>query len=148
MKTRKIRSDFGIEILDIDLSAELSDQEFEQILACYYEHSILLFRDQSLTPGAQAALCHRLGQPKIETRKQFNFQECPEVSTIGNIVAASGKQLSFFARGGFGWKTSNSERGTAAAWRGHSRGYHQSRPDGFDPQDRWFYLCYGDQAGS
>ena len=108
MKTRKIRSDFGIEILDIDLAAELSDQEFEQILACYYEHSVLLFRDQSLTPSAQAALCHRLGQPKIETRKQFNFQECPEVSTIGNIVAASGKQLAFFARGGFGWHTDGS----------------------------------------
>ena len=108
MQTRKIRDDFGLEILDIDLNEELSDSDFSEILECFYQHSVLLFRGQSLTPPAQAALCHRFGQPKIETRKQFNFQECPEVSTIGNILAKNGKQLSFFARGGFGWHTDGS----------------------------------------
>jgi len=38
----------------------------------------------------------------VKTRKRFNFQEYPEVSTIGNIVNNEGRQLSFFARGGFG----------------------------------------------
>ncbi|GEM_PF-544150 len=110
MKTREIRNDFGLEILDVDLCNNLSDSLFAQILELYYQHSVLLFRNQLLTPEAQAALCHRFGQPKIETRKQFNFQECPEVSTIGNITGHNGKQLSFFARGGFGWHTD----GTAA----------------------------------
>ena len=110
MKTQPIRDDFGLEIGDIDLSQELSDSQFQQILDYYYEYSVLLFRNQAITPKAQASLCHRFGQPKIETRKQFNFQECPEVSTIGNIVDDTGKQLSFFARGGFGWHTD----GTAA----------------------------------
>jgi len=110
IKTREIRDDFGLEILDVDLCYNLSDSLFAQILELYYQHSVLLFRNQLLTPEAQSALCHRFGQPKIETRKQFNFQECPEVSTIGNITGHNGKQLSFFARGGFGWHTD----GTAA----------------------------------
>lgn len=108
MKTRNIRDDFGLEILDIDLSQELPDSVFAQILDYFYQYSVLLFRQQSLTPQAQAALCHRFGQPKIETRKQFNIQEHPEVSTIGNILSDTGKQLSFFARGGFGWHTDGS----------------------------------------
>lgn len=110
MKIREVKQDFGLEILDIDLEACLSDEQFNEILDYYYRHSLLLFRNQRLSPKGQARLCHRFGQPKIETRKQFNYQECPEVSTIGNITDDHGKPLSFFARGGFGWHTD----GTAA----------------------------------
>jgi len=110
MKTRRIGDDFGLEILDLDLTTDLDAASFGEILGYYYEHSLLLFRNQHLSPQHQAALCHRFGQPKIETRKQFNFQEYPEVSTIGNIMDDRGKPLCFFARGGFGWHTD----GTAA----------------------------------
>ncbi|MFT4650087.1 MAG: taurine dioxygenase [Flavobacteriales bacterium] len=110
MKTRQILEDFGLEISAVNLSGPLPDSQFQQIVDYLYQYSVLLFRNQSLTPQAQAEICHRLGQPKIETRKQFNFQECPEVSTIGNIIGKNDKQLSFFARGGFGWHTD----GTAA----------------------------------
>ena len=110
MKTRELRPDFGLEILDIDLASDLSDRQFEEILEHYYHYSLLLIRNQRLSSKAQAAICHRFGQPKIETRKQFNFQENPEVSTLGNIRNNTGKPLTFFARGGFGWHTD----GTAA----------------------------------
>ena len=110
MKTRQIHADFGLEISGIDLANDLTDARFERILEFYYRHSMLLFRGQSLTPQTLAALCRRLGQPKIETRKQFNFRECPEVSTIGNVTGEDGRPLGFFARGGFGWHTD----GTAA----------------------------------
>ncbi len=108
MKTRPITDDFGLEIFDLDLTADLDDALFDEILGCYYERSLLLFRNQHLSPQHQAALCRRFGQPKIETRKQFNFQEHPEVSTIGNIMDDHGKPLCFFARGGFGWHTDGS----------------------------------------
>jgi len=110
MKTRRLHDDFGLEISGLNLATELTDDLFGELLALYYRHSLLLFRDQHLSPGEQAALSHRFGKPKIETRKQFNFREHPEVSTIGNITDARGKPLSFFARGGFGWHTD----GTAA----------------------------------
>ena len=110
METRQIHPDFGIEIIDIDLARDLTDKRFAEILELYNQHSLLLFRNQNLSPADQAAICHRFGQPKIETRKQFNFQECPEVSTIGNVKNSDGKPLCFFARGGFNWHTD----GTAA----------------------------------
>jgi len=104
-KTRKIAPDFGLEISGIDLASEISDDCFAEIIDHYYHYSMLLFRDQDLPPQRQAALTHRFGKPKIETRKQFNFVDYPEVSTIGNIRNRQGQPLSFFARGGFGWHT-------------------------------------------
>jgi taurine dioxygenase len=105
MKTREIEQDFGLEIFDIDLAGEMFDEVFDEIVDNYYRYSLLLFRNQNLSPKDQARLCHRFGQPKIETRKQYNYQEHPEVSTIGNITDDQDKPLSFLARGGFGWHT-------------------------------------------
>ena len=108
IRTTPITESFGVEIHDIDLSAEMPIELFEQIRRLYDHHSLVLFRDQQLTPADQARLAHLFGKPKIETRKQFNFVEHPEVSTIGNITDDEGKPLSFFVRGGFGWHTDGS----------------------------------------
>lgn len=109
-ETLPLHDDFGVEILDIDLSAELGAAQYAELVELYHQHSVLLFRNQSLNACSQAALARHLGKPKIETRKQYNFREHPEVSTIGNIVADDGRPLSMFVRGGFGWHTD----GTAA----------------------------------
>jgi taurine dioxygenase len=108
--TRPLLADFGAEILHIDLSAETSDAVFSEILQIYYEKSVVLFRDQALSPESQAKLAHRFGNPKIENRKQYNLRSYPEVSTIGNVKDDEGTPLSFFVKGGFGWHTD----GTAA----------------------------------
>ncbi len=105
MKVRELRSDFGLEITEIDLANDLNDDIFEEIRDYYYRYSLLVFRNQQLSAYEQARLAHRFGQPKIETRKQFNFQDVPEVSTIGNITDHQGRPLSFLAKGGFGWHT-------------------------------------------
>ena len=96
---------FGREVLGVDLSAPIDDDSFAEILDLYFSHSALLFRDQDLSPQSQARLAHRFGRPKIETRKQFNLKDYPEVSTIGNAKHPDGEDAAFFVRGGFGWHT-------------------------------------------
>jgi taurine dioxygenase len=108
--TRPLLADFGAEILHIDLSADISDAVFSEILQIYYNKSAVLFRNQTLSPESQAKLAHRFGKPKIENRKQYNLRSYPEVSTIGNVKDDKGTPLSFFVKGGFGWHTD----GTAA----------------------------------
>ena len=103
LEAKPIAHDFGLEISGIDLSKKITDAQFEVLLSYFYNQSMLLFRDQVLSPASQASLAHKFGQPKIETRKQFNFREHPEVSTIGNVTDSRGQPLSFFARGGFDW---------------------------------------------
>jgi taurine dioxygenase len=108
LKTRSLMPNFGVEVVDIDLTQEIDDDVFEEIMALYYEHSALLFRKQNLEPRHQAALAHRFGRPKIENRKQYNLKDHPEVSTIGNLKDSTGKPEAFFVRGGFGWHTDGS----------------------------------------
>ena len=96
---------FGLEVSSVDLSSPIDDDSFAEIRDLYFSHSALLFRDQDLSPQSQARLAHRFGRPKIETRKQFNLKDYPEVSTIGNAKHPDGKDAAFFVRGGFGWHT-------------------------------------------
>tara|TARA_B100000674_G_C37946668_1_gene965251 strand:- start:1590 stop:2477 length:888 start_codon:yes stop_codon:yes gene_type:complete len=96
---------FGLEVSGVDLSNPIDDDSFAEILDLYFSHSALLFRDQDLSPQSQTRLAHRFGRPKIETRKQFNLKDYPEVSTIGNAKHPDGKDAAFFVRGGFGWHT-------------------------------------------
>ncbi len=96
---------FGLEVSGVDLSSPIDDDRFAEILDLYFSHSALLFRDQDLSPQSQARLAHRFGRPKIETRKQFNLKDYPEVSTIGNAKHPDGEDAAFFVRGGFGWHT-------------------------------------------
>ena len=108
IETHPIMNNFGVEVVGIDLSEELSSAVFSEIRELYFEHSLLLFRGQDLNPENQARLAHLFGKPKIETRKQYNLIDNPEVSTIGNVTDEEGKPLSFFARGGFAWHTDGS----------------------------------------
>ena len=96
---------FGLEVSGVDLSSPIDDDSFAEILDLYFSHSALLFRDQDLSPQSQARLAHRFGRPKIETRKQFNLKDYPEVSTIGNAKHPDGEDAAFFVRGGLGWHT-------------------------------------------
>lgn len=108
IEIKPLMPNFGVEVVGVDLSDPLSPEQFDRIRRLYDQHSLLLFREQNLTPEDQARISHYFGLPKIETRKQFNFREYPEVSTVGNIADDDGKPLAFFARGGFGWHTDGS----------------------------------------
>ena len=105
MTLQPIMPNFGAEVGGIELSRELSDGEFQEILEAYYEHSMLLFRGQHLSPTDQARFAHHFGVPKIETRKQYNLPDAPEVSKVGNIVDEKGEAVSFYNRNGVSWHT-------------------------------------------
>ena len=62
LNSRPITAEFGVEVLDIDLSQQLSDQLFSQLKSLYFEHSLLLFRHQNLTPADSGAFCASLRQ--------------------------------------------------------------------------------------
>ena len=100
---RPLTEHIGVDVDGVDLAAHLTEDVLHELIKALYTHSVLLFRGQNLEPADQARLAHRFGQPKIETRKQFNLRDHPEVSTIGNIVDEDGMPLAFFNRGGEAW---------------------------------------------
>jgi len=101
---------FGVELSDVDLVAEISDDLLDNLIDALYTNSVLLFRGHKFKPGDYARLLHRFGRPKVETRKQFNIHDFPVVSTVGNIETEDGTPLAFFNRNGEAWHTD----GTAA----------------------------------
>ena len=67
----------GAEIVGVDLSRELDAATFEQIRNAYYEHSVVVFRDQNLTPVQQIAFSRRFGDLEIHVLKQYLLPRYP-----------------------------------------------------------------------
>ena len=75
----------GAEIIGVDLAQELDDATFERIRNAYCEHSIIVFRDQHLTPAQQVAFSRRFGELEIHVLKQYLLPGYPEILVISNI---------------------------------------------------------------
>jgi len=81
---RSLSPALGAEIIGVDLREPLDDATFEQILAAWHQHLVILLRDQKLTEEDQVRFAERFGPPaKIHT-KQF-MQKHPAVMLISNI---------------------------------------------------------------
>lgn len=107
LNKRKLHPNFGVEILDVDLSV-LTDRNFELILDAYHTHGALLFRNQFYTPDVQVALGRRFGVLGIPPRKQFNLPDFPEISVLGNLMNPDGTPAAFFNEMGEEWHSDSS----------------------------------------
>jgi len=76
----------GAEIVGVDLSHDVDAATFEQIRNAYYEHSVVVFRGQHLTPAQQIAFSRRFGDLEIHVLKQYLLPGCPEILVISNIL--------------------------------------------------------------
>ena len=90
----------GAEISGVDLSPSLEDAVFAQIQAALLDHSVIVLRDQQLTPEAQIAFSRRFGE--LDIHPIVNSMEgYPEVV---RVLKPAGESASF----GTGWHSDNS----------------------------------------
>ncbi len=54
----------GVEILGVDLTS-LSDEQFVDIRQTYFDHGVIFFRDQTLTPEQHLAFANRWGEINV-----------------------------------------------------------------------------------
>ena len=57
----KIEECIGAEVSGIDISSHISDKDFKQIRDAFYEHSVLVFRDQAITDAEHVTFSERFG---------------------------------------------------------------------------------------
>jgi len=93
----------GAQIHGIDLSQELADEVFEEIVAAFHEHGVLVFRGQKLDPDKHVAFSRRWGRLDVNVRSEFNSKSHPEVLIISNILE-DGKPIGVQDAGRF-WHT-------------------------------------------
>ena len=85
--TRPLHPLFGAEIVGIDVKT-VDDGTFKAIVDAFNEHSVLLFRGQSLTDDEQIAFSQRFG-PLETTIRSINTQTqaLPQIANLSNVDA-------------------------------------------------------------
>lgn len=92
LQVRPLHTDFGLEIRDVDLAAPLDDARFAAIESALEQHSVLLFRGQSLDDTRQLAFSRRFGDLEYGHVAYGRDGSIEYVGRIGNIDA-DGRQL-------------------------------------------------------
>ena len=85
LTTRKLHPLVGAEIVGVDVKT-VDEATFAEIAAAFNEHSVLLFRGQSLTDEQQIAFSRRFG-PLETTIRSINTQEStpPHIANLSNV---------------------------------------------------------------
>lgn len=88
MKVRTFDAPVGAEILDLDLSQQLSDAERRGLLDAYHDNSTLLVRGQRLTDAQLVAVARLFGDVEAAPPNksgQHWIEGFPELACISNV---------------------------------------------------------------
>ena len=75
----------GAEVRGVDLADPLTDADFAALEAAYNQHSLLLFRDQEMTPDQHVAFSRRFGELEIHVLDQWRLSSHPEILIVSNL---------------------------------------------------------------
>lgn len=100
VEIRDFEGPLGAEVIGLDLTQPLADDDFSRIHRAHLDHHVLVFRDQRITPAQQIAFSRRFGPLQIHVLHQFALPAHPEVLIVSNIVE-SGKPIGLGDAGHF-----------------------------------------------
>lgn len=100
VEIRAFEGPLGAEVIGLDLTQPLADDDFSRIHRAHLDHHVLVFRDQRITPEQQIAFSRRFGPLQIHVLHQFALPAHPEVLIVSNIVE-SGKPIGLGDAGHF-----------------------------------------------
>lgn len=76
----------GNEIAGLDLSTEIDDGTAEKLRKAFNECSVLVFRNQKLTPEQHIRFSRHFGELEIHVMEQYLLPGHPEIFRVSNIV--------------------------------------------------------------
>ncbi len=84
MQIRKLTPILGAEVLGLDLSKEIRNDDFDVVYKAFITHSVLIFRNQKLTPKNMIDFSRRFGTLMIHVLKDSLLDEYPEIYKLSN----------------------------------------------------------------
>jgi taurine dioxygenase len=99
----------GAEVRGVDLSKPLDDAVFARIEAAYDRHTVLVFRNQNLTPDQHIAFGRRFGPLEVHVLKRYLLPDYPEILVVSNVVRENGEFIGL-PDAGQTWHTDTSYR--------------------------------------
>jgi taurine dioxygenase len=85
LSIRTLNDTFGAELSGVDLSRPLDDTTLREIEAAFHRYSVVLIRDQELTPEQHIAFTCRLGALEVHVQTNFLLPGHPEIFVLSNI---------------------------------------------------------------
>jgi len=76
----------GAELRAVDLSRELDEAGFRELVDSYHRHEVVYLRKQTLTPEQHIALSRRFGELEHHVRKDCCRPGYPEIFVVSNIL--------------------------------------------------------------
>lgn len=76
----------GAEIQGVDLSQDIDDATFKQIVGLWHEHEVVFFRNQRLTPEQHVNFSRRFGELELHIRKDCCRPGFHELFVVSNII--------------------------------------------------------------
>ena len=113
LTTRKLHPRFGVEIVAVDVT-RVDDASFRDIAAAFEEHSLVVFRGQSLTDDAQIAFSQRFGPLESTIRSIASRTGTPiQIANLSNVDAddrliPAGDKRNLYNAGNQMWHTDSS----------------------------------------
>lgn len=87
-----LTSFMGAQVHGVDLNVPLSDADFSALRRELSDRSLLLLRDQDMTPEAQIAFSKRFGPLEAHVLQDFCLDGHPEIFVVSNIIE-NGKHI-------------------------------------------------------
>jgi len=113
LTTKTLHPALGVEIVDIDVT-RVDDASFQEIVAAFEEHSVLLFRGQSLTDEQQIEFSRRFGPLETTIRSIASQTGTPiHIANLSNVDAEdrlipAGDKRNLYNAGNQMWHTDSS----------------------------------------
>jgi taurine dioxygenase len=85
VRIRPFDAPLGAEVIGLDLSRPLPDDDFRRIHRAHLDHHVLVFRDQRITPQQHIDFSRRFGRLEIHVLHQFLLPGHPEILIVSNI---------------------------------------------------------------
>jgi len=79
-------SALGAEVLGTDLVRPLDGAVFRRISDAFDHYSVLVFRDQKVSPEQHIAFSRRFGPLQVNVRSEFNRPGYPEIYIVSNVM--------------------------------------------------------------
>lgn len=83
---RPLAGNVGAEIIGLDLSLPVNDQDFARIHRAHLDYHVVVFRGLHITPQQQIDFSRRFGVLQIHVLKQFLLANHPEILIVSNII--------------------------------------------------------------
>lgn len=107
MESKQLGPRFAAEILGVNLSAAMSDGEFDAIKQVWLENKVAVFRDQNLSDNDLSRFTERFGPLFVLVRSQFNDKTRPGIMLISNIKENC-RDLGALGSGDLAWHSDQS----------------------------------------